>query len=334
MSQPSFHQDGQGLERNTYASMSYLFDSIFDRLQNFAYTINANEQRPHFRLTWTKLGEENQSQGNNARPSTLLARVSTRDWLLIIKGALAEIVAYIVPAEQLIAFTPSQYKHPPYLRIAINQSGNGTDWHIQGEAVGQEHIPIIARDLIETLLRYVGNQPPQSPVFSLAALNNPDNPAAKPELSQAPQQVRAPSQGNSRESATVVMDVPHKVAQENSPPPRPVPANESFETKTQVDFDGWQRVTHHPVSTLPASHTVSPLPAIPATQEQAVSLPDALQLMLAALDLELDAVARAGAEAFNQKDLDRAHAILAFTNRLIEFRQVSQRLLDDYHGND
>jgi hypothetical protein len=306
--------------------MSRLFDGIFDRLQNFAYTLNATEQRPHFRLTWTKLAPDSQSQAAG-RPSTLLARVSTRDWLLIMKGALAEIVAYIVPAEQLIAFTSNQDKHPPYLRVGINATGHGADWRIAGEPIGQEHIPLIARDLIETLLKNVGQEPQTPSVFPLAALNGKPNAAA--ERNQKAENTRANTQANTKESSTVVMDVPHRMSQTKAPVPQA-----GFEIKTQVDFDGWQKVTSSPVTNPNGSNTAAQLQAIAATQEQAVSVPDALGLLLKALDIELDAVAVAGAEAFNQKDLDRAHAILAFTNRLIEFRQLSQRLLDDYQGND
>jgi hypothetical protein len=44
----------------------------------------------------------------------------------------------------------------------------------------------------------------------------------------------------------------------------------------------------------------------------------------------MEVVAKAGADAFAQRDLARADAALKFTARLSEYRQLSQELLDYY----
>ena len=61
-----------------------------------------------------------------------------------------------------------------------------------------------------------------------------------------------------------------------------------------------------------------------------MNLPAALSVLLASLDREMEVVAKAGADAFAQRDLGRADAALKFSARLSEYRNVSQELLDYY----
>jgi hypothetical protein len=61
-----------------------------------------------------------------------------------------------------------------------------------------------------------------------------------------------------------------------------------------------------------------------------MNLPAALSLLIVSLDREMEVVAKAGADAFAQRDLARADAALKFTARLSEYRQLSQELLDYY----
>ncbi|HEY9715060.1 MAG TPA: hypothetical protein V6C72_16440, partial [Chroococcales cyanobacterium] len=68
--------------------------------------------------------------------------------------------------------------------------------------------------------------------------------------------------------------------------------------------------------------------ATPAFNEQ--NLGDVLQALVTCLDRELEVVAKAGADAFAQRDLNRADAALKFSERLTDFRSVAQELLSYY----
>lgn len=63
-----------------------------------------------------------------------------------------------------------------------------------------------------------------------------------------------------------------------------------------------------------------------------ISLPQALQILMESLDLELEAVSQAGAQAFSDRDFARAQAILEFSSRLSDFRVSAKQLYDDYQG--
>jgi hypothetical protein len=61
-----------------------------------------------------------------------------------------------------------------------------------------------------------------------------------------------------------------------------------------------------------------------------MSFSNALIQLVSALDRELEIVAKAGSDAFAQKDLARADAALKFSGRLTDFRQTAQELLEYY----
>lgn len=61
-----------------------------------------------------------------------------------------------------------------------------------------------------------------------------------------------------------------------------------------------------------------------------VSFPVALSMLLPTLDRELEVVAKAGMDAFSQRDLVRADAALKFSGRLSEFRTLALEILDYY----
>lgn len=68
----------------------------------------------------------------------------------------------------------------------------------------------------------------------------------------------------------------------------------------------------------------------PPAREQPISFPAALSLLVGTLDRELEVVAKAGADAFAQRDLARADAALKFSGRLTEFRVMAHELLEYY----
>lgn len=70
----------------------------------------------------------------------------------------------------------------------------------------------------------------------------------------------------------------------------------------------------------------APQPVRPAT------FPEALSALLATLDQELEVVAKAGSDAFAQRDLARADAALKFSGRLNEFRTLARELWEYYGG--
>lgn len=73
-------------------------------------------------------------------------------------------------------------------------------------------------------------------------------------------------------------------------------------------------------------------PQQPAPPARPATFPEALSALLACLDQELEVVAKAGSDAFAQRDLARADAALKFSGRLTEFRTLARELHEYYGG--
>ncbi len=67
-------------------------------------------------------------------------------------------------------------------------------------------------------------------------------------------------------------------------------------------------------------------------QQRPANFPEALSALLSCLDQELEIVAKAGSDAFAQRDLARADAALKFSGRLTEFRTLARELYEYYGG--
>jgi len=89
----------------------------------------------------------------------------------------------------------------------------------------------------------------------------------------------------------------------------------------------------------PAAQPPQPQPQAPQPQQQQyrqptrpATFPEALSALLSCLDQELEVVAKAGSDAFAQRDLARADAALKFSGRLTEFRTLARELYEYYGG--
>jgi hypothetical protein len=149
-----------------------------------------------------------------------------------------------------------------------------------------------------------------------------------------------------REATALALAVPHDLIS-NVPinPPSNLPSNPINQiepTLVDVDLAAIDRVCREgqPSTKTDAAgapdvvaNTVSSTePRLGATGISMLGLPAALQILLQSLDLELEAVSQAGAQAFNARDLARTQAILELTNKLSELRQLAEQLYNDYQG--
>lgn len=92
---------------------------------------------------------------------------------------------------------------------------------------------------------------------------------------------------------------------------------------------------HMPQQQMPPQQQQSYLPQPePAPAQRPLSpenFHNVLSVLIQCLDKELEAVAKAGADAFAARDLSRADAALKFSGRLTDFRAVARELLSYYH---
>ncbi len=110
--------------------------------------------------------------------------------------------------------------------------------------------------------------------------------------------------------------------QQSQPPMYPPQPQQALQQQPQQAQQPQLRVPQQPQY----QQQQPPPPPRPAT------FPEALKALLACLDQELEVVAKAGSDAFAQRDLARADAALKFSGRLTEFRTLARELHEYYGG--
>lgn len=131
-------------------------DKMFDHFQNLAYDFNQMNPAAELELTWIRptVTRENISSWHQSAQyiSVFTGRISTRFWTLVVRGTFEGVLAYIIPADKLLAFTtqPSQYvcavEFVPY------DTGHGLVFGAEGQALSEPQLALTYRALLEALI--------------------------------------------------------------------------------------------------------------------------------------------------------------------------------------
>lgn len=210
------------------------------------------------------------------------------------------------------------------------------------------HNPENARSLAERAAAQIRPQP-MAPQMSLQQPGQPQQQMPR-QMPQPPQMPQMHSQPGQQQPQSPQMQ-PHQAPQPQgqhmptmSPqwPSLQTPAPQAPQTQTspqqqQLQQPGYppqqqqqpqQRVPQQPQQQPPQYQQQQPPPPPP----RPATFPEALSALLACLDQELEVVAKAGSDAFAQRDLARADAALKFSGRLTEFRTLARELHEYYGG--
>ena len=442
----SFQRSFPGQERDgigranflelAHPSMVRLIDGLFDLMQIYATEINHGTGGSELELTcFPPQAIKDLSSGHAAFYPVILGRLSTRFWTLIVKGSCYTIEAFVLPAEELLKFNANTSAIKPYMQLNSRQENNKVQWSIDEALINEDHVGLITKHLMETLMNCACNRPLNPDGFSQTALGIKEQQLSEAEMQAYREQFFADFEedlealeileeermrsakaqreldqetGDRYQSAqiTLAKGVHGKEAKalseaetQDSLPglnssvrfngmeslhgdSAASPVLEAEETGSEVleshgtideaelqmtqpeltaklsaEIEAFERTMAEAeterlqrdsnttsqsaiedgTSTLTENEVISqPIPDDALTSSAAspvkkkVNLPNALGILLEALDLELEAVSQAGAEAFNKRDFTRAQVILEFTNRLTDFRQSAKQLYDDY----
>jgi hypothetical protein len=335
--------------------MTRFVDGIFDLLQMAAYEINKATHGSELELTWFRPEPEKDKEpqpvwtSELVKPAPVVGRLSTRFWSLVLKGNATEIQAFILPVEKLLGFSTSSVGYTPYVTARSEMGANGVVWKIENVYIRREHIPNLARHLMETVMKCARRQPFEPNSFSLGGIGITAHDPPEVDHRQLERETfyedmkRAAASDPQPELARTSQDMDsfkHNESLSLSPSQEP---GTVIDARVETSLPNLSNTSNTNTPNLaakmePAQMTEKEV-ASPAVSQQRtaaggkpVTLPHALQDLLSALELELEAVSQAGAEAFNKREYSRAQAILEFTNRLNEFKQSAKQLYDDYQG--
>ncbi len=175
---PSKQNDKFETIRDPQSSMVYLVDLIFDFLQFYADDANSLNRGTSMQLDWQRPILEKQSASHSRSWLTttpelpaFVGKLLTRDWSLFIKGTSTNIMFYVIPANRTISFTTDPELYTPYLSINFYKRRADFAWQIDDKRITSQHIPALAKTLLEKLLKCARNQVCQLSAFSLKALD-------------------------------------------------------------------------------------------------------------------------------------------------------------------
>lgn len=131
-------------------------DKMFDHFQNLAYDFNQMNPAPELELTWIRptVTRENISSWHQSAQyiSVFTGRISTRFWTLVVRGTFEGILAYIIPADKLLAFTTQPTQYVCAVEFVPYDTGHGLVFGAEGQAMSEGQLALTYRALLEELI--------------------------------------------------------------------------------------------------------------------------------------------------------------------------------------
>jgi hypothetical protein len=131
-------------------------DKMFDHFQNLAYDFNQMNPAAELELTWIRptVTRENISSWHQSAQyiSVFTGRISTRFWTLVVRGTFEGILAYIIPADKLLAFTTQPTQYVCAVEFVPYDTGHGLVFGAEGQALTEGQLALTYRALLEALI--------------------------------------------------------------------------------------------------------------------------------------------------------------------------------------
>lgn len=131
-------------------------DKMFDHFQNLAYDFNQMNPAPELELTWIRptVTRENISSWHQSAQyiSVFTGRISTRFWTLVVRGTYEGILAYIIPADKLLAFTTQPTQYVCAVEFVPYDTGHGLVFGAEGQVLTDGQLALTYRALLEALI--------------------------------------------------------------------------------------------------------------------------------------------------------------------------------------
>lgn len=155
-----------------------LADKLFDDFQRYIFEFNKNPvgtdlmvqiERP------TPLRHGTRKSFGNV-PAVAQGHILTRYFALVLKMYEHSISAFVVPAENLVAFYGDDIEFNHFLEIEASQEATGPVWKVQNELVTPQSLPVLSKKLFSALIKVATGE---------STYNDPYNEASKHKQEQA-----------------------------------------------------------------------------------------------------------------------------------------------------
>jgi hypothetical protein len=155
-------------------------DKLFDDFQRYIYEFNKNPVGPDLMVQIERptMLRHAVNKGFNKVPAVAQGHILTRFFAMVLKMYEHGMKAYVIPAENIVAFYGDDVEFLPFLEIDAAQSGNGTVWKVQNEAITPQSLPLLSKRLFSALIKVATGESVYTDPFNEAAKAKSQQPAA------------------------------------------------------------------------------------------------------------------------------------------------------------
>ncbi|MBY0550883.1 MAG: hypothetical protein K2W95_26630 [Candidatus Obscuribacterales bacterium] len=312
-------------------------DKLFDLFQQYEVELNrVTVDQPELRLGTERpvFTESLLVRLQNNPNAEFTGRVHTREWTLAITGNIERVEGHIVPSAHLIAFSANESNFTRYFEVRPINTDQGLAWACEGGLVTWDRMHIFAKQIIGGLFHVSRGEGSENDPF----IFNPEGLEAIKLSRKGEPEVTHPLFGgggyldkgpllasdlDELDQAETIMPKSKKMEQSS-----PTPA--SAQRPAQVsDFKQTSDSAPHEVATTSVRCGTS------YDDENALST--ACDLLISAVDKELQNLSKAGAKAFGDHDFIAVEQTLRKSTRVKSLRdeimqtvsQWKQRLAED-----
>jgi hypothetical protein len=148
-------------------------DKLFDQFDLYSARFNHTAQGTDLVVTTTRPNMENPEIIPPSEPTGLPEKIYeghlvTRFWAMLLRGNIASISVYIIPAEVLLGFSLHRIDESVYKPLMVINScwkNDRLSWDIGGTCIVIEQVPMLAKELFGDLIRVANGQMSEEELF-------------------------------------------------------------------------------------------------------------------------------------------------------------------------
>lgn len=149
-------------------------ETIFDEFAKCSREFNAANQNQKMMVSVNRPQYSFQASGydtytSDAKISVFKGHISTYSWGMLVQGHNDTIEVYVVPSENLLAFTLNDVRDKgfqPFMVITSTLENGQFEWHIENEVVSFDKLPFLAKELFRDLIRIASGKMSDTELFA------------------------------------------------------------------------------------------------------------------------------------------------------------------------
>lgn len=149
-------------------------ETIFDEFAKCAREFNSSNQTQQMMVSVNRPQYSFQKSSYDtytpdAKISVFKGHISTYAWGMLVQGQSDKIEVYVVPSENLLAFTLNDVKDKgfnPFMTIDSSFDNGQLEWRVENEVVSFDKLPFLAKELFRDLIRIASGKMSENELFA------------------------------------------------------------------------------------------------------------------------------------------------------------------------